>query len=67
MLGRSTPDGGASLRFAPSGDSACARCCSDGVGTKGVTLPALPGGFDTPAARRTKGWVKGLKAVEELG
>jgi hypothetical protein len=31
------------------------------VGTKGVTSPALPGGFDAPQASRTKGMAKRRK------
>jgi hypothetical protein len=45
----------APLCFAPSGDSPSARCCFGPVGTKGVPQPRAARGFDTPAARRTKG------------
>ncbi len=55
----------APLCFAPSGDSPCALCCRGVVGTKGVPQPRAARGFDTPAARRTKG--KTLMRIDVAG
>jgi hypothetical protein len=45
-------------------DPFCAWRCSEPVGTEGVTSPALSGGFDSPAARRTEGMTKKEKGAE---
>ena len=39
-------------------DPSCASWPQEGVGTKGVPRDRPPGGFDSPAARRTKGMTK---------